>query len=258
MISTMPAQNLQRLSIVHLRERRSYLWIGTIANGKMSQRNQTKRLIQDNLEDVILFQSVKGYGLFGTTIRQPSSKTIKKRHPSFLKSATALTTISCTAKCRWSRRPRCATLTGQVPMFPLWTYGFWQSRERYKTKEIVGVVQKYRELGVPLDGIIQDWRYWGSNYLWNAMDFLNEEFSDPKKMMEDIHGMNAHIIISIWSAFGPHTKTPSRVGQRNMLFNFRTWPEPVPRSGLPIWTIHPVPACTMPTIRKHATSIGST
>ena len=40
---------------------------------------------------------------------------------------------------------------------------------------------KYRELGVPLDGIIQDWRYWGSNYLWNAMDFLNEEFSDPKK-----------------------------------------------------------------------------
>ena len=73
-------------------------------------------------------------------------------------------------------------LTGQVPMFPLWTYGFWQSRERYKSqKEIVGVVQKYRELGVPLDGIIQDWRYWGSNYLWNAMDFLNEEFSDPKK-----------------------------------------------------------------------------
>ena len=35
-------------------------------------------------------------------------------------------------------------------------------------------------------------------------------------------------------------------------------PNPVPRSGLPIWTIHPVPACTMPTIRKHATSIGST
>lgn len=73
--------------------------LGQLQNGKMSQRNQTKRLIQDNLEDVIpFFQSVKGYGLFGTTIRQPSSKTIKKRHPSFLKSATALTTISCTAK----------------------------------------------------------------------------------------------------------------------------------------------------------------
>ena len=94
--------------------------------------------------------------------------------------------------------------SAHVSIMDIWILA---KRERYKSqKEIVGVVQKYRELGVPLDGIIQDWRYWGSNYLWNAMDFLNEEFSDPKKMMEDIHGMNAHIIISIWSAFGPHTK----------------------------------------------------
>lgn len=73
-------------------------------------------------------------------------------------------------------------LTGQVPMLPLWTYGFWQSRERYKSQnEIVGVVSKYRELQVPLDGIIQDWQYWGGNYLWNAMEFLNGEFWNPQK-----------------------------------------------------------------------------
>ena len=37
-------------------------------------------------------------------------------------------------------------LTYEVPMFPLWTYGFWQSRERYKTQdETVGVVKKHRE-----------------------------------------------------------------------------------------------------------------
>ena len=63
-------------------------------------------------------------------------------------------------------------LTGQVPMFPLWTYGYWQSRERYKTQdETVGVVRKYRDLGVPLDGIIQDWRYWvttTSGMPWNS------------------------------------------------------------------------------------------
>lgn len=64
------------------------------------------------------------------------------------------------------------SLTGQAPMFPLWTYGYWQSKERYKSqKEVVDVVRKYRELGIPLDGIIQDWQYWGHNYLWNAMDF---------------------------------------------------------------------------------------
>lgn len=64
------------------------------------------------------------------------------------------------------------TLTGQVPMFPLWTYGYWQSKERYKSQnEVLGVLNKYRELQIPLDGIVQDWQYWGSNYLWNAMEF---------------------------------------------------------------------------------------
>ena len=48
------------------------------------------------------------------------------------------------------------SLTGQAPMFPLWTYGYWQSKERYKSQEeVVDVVRKYRELGIPLDGIIR-------------------------------------------------------------------------------------------------------
>lgn len=103
-------------------------------------------------------------------------------------------------------------LTGQVPMFPLWTYGFWQSRERYKSqKEIVGVVQKYRELGVPLDGIIQDWRYWGSNYLWNAMDFLNEEFSDPKNDGRHTRNECPHYHLHLVS-FRTTYQTLSRVG----------------------------------------------
>ena len=39
--------------------------LGILQNGKMSQRNQTKRLVQGNVEDVVPFvQSVKGYGLF--------------------------------------------------------------------------------------------------------------------------------------------------------------------------------------------------
>ena len=38
------------------------------------------------------------------------------------------------------------------------------------------------------------------------MEFLNTEFPEPKKMVNDIHNMNAHLIISIWSSFGPQTK----------------------------------------------------
>jgi alpha-D-xyloside xylohydrolase len=119
-----------------------------------------------------------------------------------------------------------------VPMFPLWTYGFFQSKERYKSQdELVDVVKKYRELKVPLDGIIQDWQYWGSNYLWNAMDFLNEEFPRPQKMISDVHGLNAHLTISIWNSFGPQTKQYRELDSIGALMNFSTWPQ----SGSTLW-----------------------
>jgi alpha-D-xyloside xylohydrolase len=117
-------------------------------------------------------------------------------------------------------------LTGKVPMFPLWTFGYWQSKERYKSQdETIGVVKKYRELEVPLDGIIQDWQYWGNNYLWNAMEFLNPEFPDPQKMINDIHNLNAHIIISIWNSFGPQTKQYKELEKIGALLDIKTWPE---------------------------------
>lgn len=98
-------------------------------------------------------------------------------------------------------------LTGDVPMLPLWAYGFWQSRERYASQdEIVGAVQRYRDAQIPLDGIVQDWRYWGDNAHWNAMDFLIPEFSDPRRMVDEIHARHARIIISVWPCFGPQTK----------------------------------------------------
>jgi len=86
-------------------------------------------------------------------------------------------------------------------------------------------------VGVPLDGIIQDWQYWGNNYLWNAMDFLNSEFPDGKKMADDVHAQNAHLIISIWASFGPKSKPYHDMDKKNMLFNISTWPE----SGLEKW-----------------------
>src|SRR5690606_15981992 len=123
-------------------------------------------------------------------------------------------------------------LTGQVPMFPLWTFGYWQSRERYKSQdETVGVVEKYRELGVPLDGIIQDWQYWGDNYHWNAMEFLNPQFPNPQKFVDDVHKLNAHMIISIWSSFGPKTKQYKELKDKGMLMDFATWP----LSGKDVW-----------------------
>ena len=200
--------------------------LGQLQTGKMSQRDQAKYLIQSNLEDVVtFFQSVKGYGVYWDNY-SPTTFTDNAGGTTFDSEVGGFLDYyfmyggngdGVVAEMR--------TLTGQVPMFPLWTYGFWQSKERYKSQnETVGVVRKYRELGVPLDGIIQDWQYWGSNYLWNAMEFLNSEFWNPQKMLDDIHAMNAHAMISVWSSFGPMTKPYRELKAGGMLLDFNTWP----------------------------------
>jgi alpha-D-xyloside xylohydrolase len=201
--------------------------LGILQNGKMVQRDLEIYMVQNNTQDFVpFFQSTKGYGLFWdnyspTTFSDNKEQTTFSSEVGdgidyyFMYGENSDGVVACMRE-----------LTGQVPMFPLWTYGYWQSRERYKSQdETVGVVRKYRELGVPLDGIIQDWRYWGNNYLWNAMEFLNEEFYDPQKMVNDVHKMNAHIIISIWNSFGPHTKPYRELDSINALFDFKTWPE---------------------------------
>jgi alpha-D-xyloside xylohydrolase len=124
---------------------------------------------------------------------------------------------------------RMRELTGQAPMLPLWTYGYWQSRERYKTQqELVGVVEKYRSIGVPLDGIIQDWQYWGRDSVWNAMSFDSKTYPDPQGMTDKIHAMNAHLMIVAWPGFGPLTKQYKELSGKKMMINFDTWP---PKSG---------------------------
>lgn len=207
--------------------------LGQHQRGDLNQRNQKYHLEQGNVEDAVtFFQSIKGYGLYWdnyspTEFTDDASETSFKSIVGdgvdyyFMYGGNADGVIG-----------KMRELTGKVPMFPLWTYGFWQSKERYKSQnELVDVVKKYRELSVPIDGIIQDWQYWGNNYLWNAMDFLNPDFSNPKKMVDDVHNLNAHMIISIWSSFGPLTKPYKEMDQKGMLFNIKTWPE----SGSEIW-----------------------
>lgn len=207
--------------------------LGQQQRGKLSLRHAKINMVQGNTDDYVPFLvSTKGYGLFWdnyspTTFEdKPESASFKSEVGDcidyyFMLGGNIDGSIACMRD-----------LTGQAPMFPLWTFGFWQSKERYKSQsELVGVVQKHCELGVPLDGIIQDWQYWGSNYLWNAMEFLNTEFPNPQKMVNDIHNLNAHLIISIWSSFGPQTKQYREMKPQGMLLNFGTWPQ----SGLETW-----------------------
>jgi alpha-D-xyloside xylohydrolase len=96
-------------------------------------------------------------------------------------------------------------LTGKAVALPRWAYGFWQSRQRYETQDqIVGVLKEYRDRKLPIDNVVMDWRYWKDD-AWGSHKFDETRFADPKKMVDDIHGMNGHIMISIWPKFYPTT-----------------------------------------------------
>ena len=201
--------------------------LGTIQDGKLSRRDAHILMEQSNLQDFQnVVQSIYGWGLYwdnysptqfdGTAEGMKfSSQVARYEDYYFMFGGSADGVIA-----------QMRTLSGKVPMFPLWTFGYWQSKERYKSsKELLSVVDKYRELKVPLDGIIQDWQYWGTNYLWNAMDFLSEDFADGKQMIEKVHQKNAHIMISIWASFGPMTKAFRELKEKDLLFDFQTWPQ---------------------------------
>lgn len=119
------------------------------------------------------------------------------------------------------------TLTGESPMLPLWSFGFIQSKERYASQdELVAVVQKYRDLGIPLDAIVQDWRYWGDDHhWWNAVEFLSPEFPDPKGLMEQLKALNANALISIWPSFGPNTNIYRELAEKDLLMAHETFPQ---------------------------------
>lgn len=96
-------------------------------------------------------------------------------------------------------------LTGQAPMMPKWAYGFWQSRQRYETQQqLLDTVKEYRKRGWPLDNIVQDWFYWPEDG-WGSHDFDAKRFPDPKGMVDQVHKMNARIMISIWGKFYANT-----------------------------------------------------
>ncbi|MGO5201280.1 TIM-barrel domain-containing protein [Prevotellaceae bacterium LCP21S3_C11] len=144
-------------------------------------------------------------------------------------------------------------LTGQATMFPKWAMGFWQCRERYKTSdELAGVLDKYRELKIPTDAIVQDWQYWGCDSNWNAMKFQNPYYinkvgdpayakylptdmkqvkaqgeprlKSPEEMVKYVHKNDAHLMISIWASFGPWTEQYRELKKMNALLPFDTWP----------------------------------
>ena len=91
-------------------------------------------------------------------------------------------------------------LTGEVPLFGRWAYGFWQCKNKYQSQqEIEGVAAKYRALHIPVDNIVQDWFWWVTmgEMKWN------DKYPDPQGLINKLHDEHFHLMVSVWPYFRP-------------------------------------------------------
>ena len=123
--------------------------------------------------------------------------------------------------------------TGAAPMLGKWAYGYWQSKERYRTAdELLSVAREYRERRIPIDNIVQDWAYWadyregdeigtwesaGAN--WSSLAFHPSTYPDPSSVIAELHDdLNMHFMVSIWPAVGPETPVFKALEERGHLY----------------------------------------
>ncbi|WP_443751125.1 TIM-barrel domain-containing protein [Asticcacaulis solisilvae] len=115
-------------------------------------------------------------------------------------------------------------LTGRAPLLGKWAYGYWQSQERYRTQdELLAVLDGYRARQLPIDVMVQDWSYWGGNDVFSGMVWDKDRFPDPKGLCDAVHAKNAHIIASVWPAFGPKSHIYRDLDAEGLLFRGEHW-----------------------------------
>ncbi len=107
-------------------------------------------------------------------------------------------------------------VTGGVPLMPSWAMGYIHCRERFRSQqEILETANRFRTAKYPMDVIVQDWQYWGK-YGWNAMRFDEDHYPNPKQLVDSLHNMDIHFMLSVWSKID----TRSEVGKQMDMHKF--------------------------------------
>lgn len=114
-------------------------------------------------------------------------------------------------------------LSGNVPMLPLWAFGFWQCRERYTSgKHLVQTVEEFRKRKLPVDVIVQDWQYWGKHG-WGVPKFDTTNYPNPDKFIQQLHDLNAHFSISVWENLDKKSDVAKEYLDKNLYIANSPW-----------------------------------
>ncbi|ABF39901.1 Alpha-glucosidase [Candidatus Koribacter versatilis Ellin345] len=204
--------------------------LGQHQAGVFNFRGESVELSQENTNITIpLFVSTNGYGIFWNNTSR-SRFNNRFVHVLYLSSEVADTIDYYFLygpdldKIVASYRE----LTGQAPMFGRWAYGFWQCKNRYKSeKEILAVAHKYREVKLPVDDIVQDWFWWNRK----GEHVFNDNYPDPKGMVDDLHKNNFHLMISVWPFFEPGSKEYEEMDKKGWFIDRTKFASPPYHAG---------------------------
>jgi alpha-D-xyloside xylohydrolase len=114
-------------------------------------------------------------------------------------------------------------LSGNVPMLPLWAYGFWQCRERYTSgNHLVQTVEEFRKRKLPVDVIVQDWQYWGKHG-WGVPKFDTTNYPNADQFIKRLHDLKAHFSISVWENLDKKSDVAKEYIDKNLYIANSPW-----------------------------------
>lgn len=185
--------------------------LGQHQNGVFNYRGTTIELGQANTDVAIpLLVSTNGYGLFWNTAalswfdnRFPS----EMRFSSNASHAIDYYFIYGPGFDRIIHQYR--DMTGHAPLYGRWAYGFWQSKDRYRSSaELLKIAAEYRGAHVPLDNIVQDWFWWVHQ---GDPQFRPNAYPDVPATLRKLHDEHIHAMISVWATFDPKSANYQRM-----------------------------------------------
>lgn len=199
--------------------------LGQYQDGYMNYRNREVKIVQANKVSVVPFLiSTQNYGILWDNYSKSIFKDNKNGATFSAELADCIDYYFVAGDNMDDVISGYRKLTGKAPMFPKSAYGFWQSKERYTSfSELLDVVKRYRKLNIPIDNIVQDWRYWGDKKKWSSMYFDKKTYPNAKKYIKQIHDLNVDLMVSIWPSLGGDSRIYKDMEKIGALYPSTHW-----------------------------------
>ena len=106
-------------------------------------------------------------------------------------------------------------ITGRADRLPEWAAGFWQSRLRYTSQDMVlQIAKEYKKREIPLDVLIIDYFHWPRQGEWK---FDEAYWPDVTDMCRQLEEMGIHAMVSVWPTVDQRSENYDEMKKKNYL-----------------------------------------